>query len=131
MRLLLFRNRRIDVRSLWGFLSEREFRVLSSIFGGARKYGSGYIGQVILIGWKCSVTLTVKLSYAPNKNSSFCYTFKKFKKEKEWKPVIRKKWNWKWIFSFLLLITCFLFYIVWWGRFFFFCFFFLFNSFFK
>ena len=71
MRLLLLRNRRIDVRSLWGFLSEREIRGLSSIFGAARKYGSGWIGQAILIGWKCSATLTVKLNYAPNKNSSF------------------------------------------------------------
>ena len=50
---------------------EREIRGLSSIFGAARKYGSGWIGQVILIGWKCSVTLTVKLNYALNKNSSF------------------------------------------------------------
>ena len=50
---------------------EREIRGLSSIFGAARKYGSGWIGQVILIGWKCSATLTVKLNYAPNKNSSF------------------------------------------------------------
>ena len=29
---------------------EREIRGLSSIFGAARKYGSGWIGQVILIG---------------------------------------------------------------------------------
>ena len=50
---------------------EREIRGLSSIFGAARKYGSGWIGQVILIGGKCSATLTVKLNYAPNKNSSF------------------------------------------------------------
>ena len=49
MLLLLFRKRRTDVRSLWGFLSEREIRGLSSIFGAARKYGSGWIGQVILI----------------------------------------------------------------------------------
>ena len=49
---------------------ESEFRGLSSIFGAARKYGSGWIGQVILIGWKCSATLTVKLNYAPNKNTS-------------------------------------------------------------
>ena len=69
--LLLFRNWRIDVRSLWGFLSERAIRGLSSIFGTAKKYGSGWIGQVILIGGKCSATLTVKLNYAPNKNSSF------------------------------------------------------------
>ena len=46
---------------------ERVIRGLSSIFGAARKYGSGWIGQVILIGWKYSVTLTVKLNYAPNK----------------------------------------------------------------
>ena len=47
---------------------------ISSIFGPARKYGSGWIGQVILIGWKCSATLTVKLNYAPNKiQVSFCY----------------------------------------------------------
>ena len=71
MRLLLFGNRRIDVRSLWGFLSEREIGGLSSIFGVARKYGSGWIGQVILIGWKCSATLTVKLNYTPNKNFNF------------------------------------------------------------
>ena len=73
MLLLLFRSRRIDVRSHWGFLREREreFRGLSSIFGAARKYGSGWIGQVILIGWKCSATLTVKLNYVPNKNISF------------------------------------------------------------
>ena len=69
--LLLFRNRRIDVHSLWGFLSERKIRGLSSIFGAARKYGSGWIRQIILIGWKCSATLTVKLNYVPNKNSSF------------------------------------------------------------
>ena len=69
--LPLFRNRRIDVRSVWGFLSEREIRGLSSIFGAARKYGSGWIGRVILIGWKCSATLTVKLNYVPNINSSF------------------------------------------------------------
>ena len=69
--LLPFRKRRIDVRSLWGFLSEREFRGLSSNFGAARKYCSGWIGELILIGWKCSATLTVKLNYAPNKNSSF------------------------------------------------------------
>ena len=69
--MLLFRSRRIDVRSHWGFLREREFRGLSSIFGAARKYCSGWIGQVILIWWKCSVTLTVKLNYAPNKNTSF------------------------------------------------------------
>ena len=50
---------------------EREIRRLSSVFGAARKYSSGWIGQVILIVWKCSVTLTVKLNYAPNKNSSF------------------------------------------------------------
>ena len=43
------------------------FRGLSSIFGSARNYGLGWIGQVILIGWKCSATLTVKLNYAPNK----------------------------------------------------------------
>ena len=67
----LFRSRRIDVRSRWGFLREREIRGLSSIFGAARKYGSGWIGQVILIEWKCSATLTVKLNYAPNKNSTF------------------------------------------------------------
>ena len=71
MLLLLFRSRRIDVRSHWGFLREREFRGFSSIFSAARKYGSGWIGQVILIGWKCSATLTVKLNYAPNKNTSF------------------------------------------------------------
>ena len=49
MRLLLFGKRRIDVRSLWGFLSERErererkreIGRLSSIFGFARKYGLG------------------------------------------------------------------------------------------
>ena len=69
--LQLFRSRRIDVCSHWGFLREREFRRLSSIFGSARKYGSAWIGQVILIGWKYSATLTVKLNYAPNKNSSF------------------------------------------------------------
>ena len=68
---ILFRSRRIDVRSRWGFLSEREINGLSSIFGAARKYGSGCIEQVILIGWKCSATLTVKSNYAPNKNSSF------------------------------------------------------------
>ena len=50
---------------------EREFRGLSSVFGAARKYGSGWIGQVILIGWKGSATLMVKLNYTPNKNSSF------------------------------------------------------------
>ena len=61
-------RRRFPLRiSKW----EREIRGLSSIFGAARKYGSGWIGQVILIGWKCSATLTVKLNYAPNKNSSF------------------------------------------------------------
>ena len=37
----------------------------------ARKYGSGWIEQVILIGWKCSATLTVKLNYMPNKNTNF------------------------------------------------------------
>ena len=73
MRLLLFGNRGIDVRYLWWFLSEREreIRGLSSIFGVARKYGTGWIGEVILIGWKRSATLTVKLNYAPNWNSSF------------------------------------------------------------
>ena len=71
MLLLLFRSRQIDVRSHLGFLREREFRGLSSIFGAARKYGSCWIGQVILIRWKCSATLTVKLNYAPNKNTSF------------------------------------------------------------
>ena len=40
-------------------------------FSAARKYGSGWIGQVIVIRWKCSATLTVKLNYAPNKNSIF------------------------------------------------------------
>ena len=50
---------------------EREIRGLSSIFGAARKYCSGWIGKVILIGEKCSATLTVKLNYAPNKNLSF------------------------------------------------------------
>ena len=30
----------------WGFLKEREICRLSSIFGAARKYGSGWIGQV-------------------------------------------------------------------------------------
>ena len=50
---------------------EREIRGLSSIFGAARKYGSGWIGQIILIGWKCSVTLTVKLDYASNKKFKF------------------------------------------------------------
>ena len=50
--LLLFRNRRIDARSLRKLLSEWEIRGLSSIFGAARKYGSGRIEQVILIGWK-------------------------------------------------------------------------------
>ena len=71
MLLLVFRSRRIDVRSRWGFLRDREFHRLSSIFGAVRKYGSGWIGQAILIGWKCSATLTVKLNYAPNKNTSF------------------------------------------------------------
>ena len=71
MLLPLFRSRRIDVRSHWEFLREREIRGLSSIFGAARKYGSGWIGQVILIVWKCSATLTVKLNYAPNKKSKF------------------------------------------------------------
>ena len=52
-------------------ISEGEFRGLSSIFGATRKYGSVWIGQVILIGWKCSEILTVKLNYAPNKNTSF------------------------------------------------------------
>ena len=37
----------------------REFRGVSLIFGAARKYGSGWIGQVILIGWKCSATLYI------------------------------------------------------------------------
>ena len=69
--LLLFRSRRIDVRSHWGFLRKREFRGISSIFGAAWKYGSGWIGQVILIGWKCSATPAVKLNYALNKNTSF------------------------------------------------------------
>ena len=50
---------------------EKEIRGLSSIFDAARKYDSGLIGQVILIGWKCSETLTVKLNYVPNKNSIF------------------------------------------------------------
>ena len=47
---------------------ERERRIhgLSS-----SKYGSGWIGQVILIGWKCSASLTVKLNYAPNKKYKF------------------------------------------------------------
>ena len=54
------------------------FRGLSWIFGTARKYGSCWIGQVILIGWKCSATLTVKLNYAPNKtykvlSATICY----------------------------------------------------------
>ena len=71
MLLRLFRSRRIDVRSLWGFLSKREIRGLSSIFSAARKYDLGWIGQVILIGWKCSATLTVKLNYVPNKNFNF------------------------------------------------------------
>ena len=71
MRPLLFGNRRIDVRSLWGFLTEREIHRLSSFFAVARKYGLGWIGQVILIGWKYSATLTVKLNYAPNKNFNF------------------------------------------------------------
>ena len=68
---LLFKGRQIYLGSHWGFLREREIRGLSSIFGAARKYGSGWIGQVILIGWKCSVTLTVKLNYAPNKKYKF------------------------------------------------------------
>ena len=46
-------------------------RGLSSIFGAARKDGSGWIGQVFRIGWKYSAILTVKLNYVPNKNSSF------------------------------------------------------------
>ena len=50
---------------------EREIRGLSSIFGAARKYDSGWLGQVILIGRKWSATLTVKLNYAPNKKSKF------------------------------------------------------------
>ena len=74
MVLLLFKSRRIDVLSHWGFLREREIRGLSSIFGAARKYGSGWIGQVILIGWKCSATLTVTLNYAPNKKYEFLST---------------------------------------------------------
>ena len=52
-------------------ISEREIRGLSPIFGAARKYGLGWIGQVILIGWKCLATLMVKLNYVLNKNSSF------------------------------------------------------------
>ena len=51
------------------FLRKRPFRGLSSIFGAARKDDPGWIGEVILIGWKCSVTLTVKLNYVPNKNT--------------------------------------------------------------
>ena len=51
-----------------------EFRGLSSMFGTVRKYGSGWIGQVILIGWKCSATLTVKLNYAPNKKRTVLST---------------------------------------------------------
>ena len=48
-------------------ISEGEIHGLSSIFGAARKCGSGRRGQGILIGWKYSATLTVKLNYAPNK----------------------------------------------------------------
>ena len=48
---------------------EREIRGLSSIFSAARKYSSGWIGQVILIGWKCSVRAKQKFKF------SFCYTW--------------------------------------------------------
>ena len=71
MLLLLFKSRRQDVRSHWGFLRKRAFRGLSSIFGAARQYGSGWIGLFILIGRKCSATLTVKLNYTPNKKYKF------------------------------------------------------------
>ena len=73
----LFRSRRMDVRSRWGFLIERAIRGLSSIFHAAKKYGLGWLGQVILIGCKCLATLTVKLNYAPNENSIFffCYRY--------------------------------------------------------
>ena len=50
---------------------ERQIHGISSIFGAARKYGPCWIGQVILIGCKCSVTLTVKLNYEQNKSLSF------------------------------------------------------------
>ena len=59
----------VPIEDFWRW--EREIRGISSIFGAARKYGSAWIGQVILIGWKCSATLTVKLNYAQNKNTSF------------------------------------------------------------
>ena len=50
---------------------EKMFWRLSSIFGAARKDGPGWIRLVILIGWKYAATLTVKLKYAPNKNTNF------------------------------------------------------------
>ena len=37
----------------------------------ARENGPGWIGWVILIGWKYATTITVKLIYAPNENTKF------------------------------------------------------------
>ena len=51
-------------------ISDRERERDSSIFSAARKYGSDWIGQVILIGENVR-RLTVKLNYTPHKNFNF------------------------------------------------------------
>ena len=52
----------VPVGDFWRRERERDSRAFFN-FCAARKYSSGWIGQVILIGWKCSATLTVKLNY--------------------------------------------------------------------
>ena len=55
---------------------ESDSRAFFNFCGAAMKYDSGWIEQVILIGWKFSSTLMVKLNYAPKKKKiqvSFCY----------------------------------------------------------
>ena len=57
----------VPIEDFWG----RERFTGFSIFVAARKDGSGWIGLVILIGWKFSATLRVKLNNVPNKNIRF------------------------------------------------------------
>ena len=45
----------------------------------------GRMASVILIGWKYATTITVKLIYAPNKNTKFFLLQELFKEKGEWR----------------------------------------------
>ena len=108
--LLLMADAATAIR--WGFLSVQEIRGLSSIFGAARKYGSGWIGQIIPIGGKWSATLPIKLNSSlfllqNTEQSPPCLTWVICREPQFTQGLDRKKWFWLVYFQSVMMAVCF------------------------